>query len=430
MIDALDLTTVLLLLIAGGMAVASWYLARSWPRVIVAVWAAVCFLVPIWVGAQAGLYFSVLTAIMLIALAAWSVSSLAVSIVDVLVLGFALLVLAAFLFGGSTWGHVLIVFLGWFVPYAWGRAVMTRVEPAWLYSCIAVGATAAGLLGIIEFLTGFNPFVQIAMPNSAWRTWHELQPRAEFLRVEGAFGHSIAYGSALAIGSVFVIVARWPVWPRLVCLSVIVVAVVLSFSRIALLGLAVSLVLALLLLGRWTATSMRIAVSSALVVAAVIAAPMLRKVFAAAGEEAGNSAEYRSDLVALFSEMRLLGIASTWTVLPSGETYYGSFRSIDSELVLTGLRFGLLPLLALLGGILALLVSILRNRVTPASIALVAQLPALATVALITQYGYLVWFVAGLAVTSAARDRPDRMLLPTHDAVIVTGVERERSGIR
>ena len=91
--------------------------------------------------------------------------------------GFVLLVLAAYLAGGSTWGHVLIVLFGWLVPYVWGRFVLVRVEAEWLYACIAVAATAAAVLGIIEFATGFNPFVGIAMPNGAWRTW-PLQPRA------------------------------------------------------------------------------------------------------------------------------------------------------------------------------------------------------------------------------------------------------------
>ena len=131
-----------------------------------------------------------------------------------------MLVLAAFLFRGSTWGHVLIVLFGWFVPYVWGRFVLVRVEPEWLYACIAVVATAAAVLGIIEFSTGFNPFVGIVMPNGAWRTWHELQPRGGFVRAEGAFGHSIAFASALAMSSVFVIVTRWPVLARLACLTV------------------------------------------------------------------------------------------------------------------------------------------------------------------------------------------------------------------
>ena len=117
--------------------------------------------------------------------------------------------------------------------------------------------------------------------------------------------------------------------------------------------------------------------------------------FTEAGEEAGGSAEYRSDLVTLIREMRPLGITTSWTVLPSGETYYGSFQSIDSELVLTGLRFGVLPLLVLIAVIVACVLSLIRGRATPAAVAVAAQIPAFAAVALITQYGYLVMVPRG-----------------------------------
>ena len=54
MTDGLDLRTVLLLLVAVAALVAAWFVARRAPRLVVAGWAAVCFLVPIWVGVQAG----------------------------------------------------------------------------------------------------------------------------------------------------------------------------------------------------------------------------------------------------------------------------------------------------------------------------------------------------------------------------------------
>ena len=427
MTDDLDLRTVLLLLAAAGALFAAWYVARSAPRLVVAGWAAVCFLVPIWVGVQAGVYWSALTAVTLVALAAWSTTTFTFSYVDVLVVGFVVLVIAAFLVGGSTWGHVLIVLFGWFVPYVWGRFVLARVDAQWLYACIAVAATVAAVLAIVEFATGFNPFVGITMPNSAWRTWHELQPRAGFVRAEGAFGHSIAFASALAMSSVFVVVTRWPAWLRLACLTVIITAVGMSFSRIGMITLAIALVLAVLLLGRWITRWMRVGIAVLLLVAAAIALPLLGDVFTEAGEEAGGSAEYRSDLVTLIREMRPLGITSSWTVLPTGETYYGSFQSIDSELVLTGLRFGLLPLLALVVVIVACVLSVLRGRATPAAVAVAAQVPAFATVALITQYGYLVWFLAGLAVTSYKLDRADSISPPGRDSsTIVDGARRER----
>lgn len=422
----LDLRTVLLLLLAAGAFAAVWYVARSAPRLVVAGWAAVCFLVPIWVGVQAGIYWSAVTAVTAVALAAWSTSDVTFSYVDVLVVGFAVLVLVAYVVGGSTWGHVLIVLIGWMVPYVWGRVVLARVDPGWLYSCIAVAATAAAVFGIIEFATGFNPFVGIAMPNGAWRTWHELQLRGGFVRAEGAFGHSIAFASALAMSSVFVIVTRWPIWTRLACLSVIITAVGMSFSRIGMITLAITLVLAALLLGRWITRSMRLGVVVLLVVAAMIAMPLLGDVFTAAGEEAGGSAEYRSDLALLVGEMRALGITASWTVLPTGETYYGSFQSIDSELVLSGLRFGILPLIALVAAIVSCVLGLLRGRATPAAVAVAAQVPAFATVALITQYGYLAWFLAGVAVASYKLERADSISPPGRERSTVDGARRER----
>lgn len=426
MTNDLDLRTILLLLLAGAAFVAAWFVARSAPRVAVAGWAAVAFLVPIWVGVQAGVYWSAVTAVTVVALAAWSTADFTFSYVDLLVVGFALLVLVAYVVGGSTWGHVLIVLVGWLVPYAWGRLVLARVEPGWLYSCIAVAATAAAVLGIIEFATGFNPFVGIVMPNGAWRTWHELQPRAEFVRAEGAFGHSIAFASALAMSSVFVLVTRWPGWTRLACLSVIIAAVGMSFSRIGMITLVITLVVAVLLLGRWIGRTVRLGAVALLAVAAAVAVPLLADVFTAAGEEAGGSAEYRSDLVTLLGEMRALGITTSWTVLPTGETYYGSFQSIDSELVLTGLRFGILPLIALVLALVTCILGLFRGRATPAAVAVAAQIPAFATVALITQYGYLAWFLAGVAVASYKLERADSISPPGRERSTADGARRER----
>ena len=182
MTDGLDLRTVLLLLVAVGALVAAWYVARRAPRLVVAGWAAVCFLVPIWVGVQAGIYWSAVTAVTAVALAAWSTSDFTFSYVDVLVVGFALLVLAAYVVGGSTWGHVLIVLFAWLVPYVWGRVVLARVEAGWLTSCIAVAATAAAVLGIIE-----SPRASTRSSGSSCRT------------ARGAPGTSCSRGAASSV---------------------------------------------------------------------------------------------------------------------------------------------------------------------------------------------------------------------------------------
>ena len=50
-------------------------------------------------------------------------------------------------------------------------------------------------------------------------------------------------------------------------------------------------------------------------------------------------------------------------------------------------------------------VVVLAGRGSPAAVAVASQIPALATVALITQYFPFLWFVAGVAVSSYSVDR-------------------------
>ena len=69
---------------------------------------------------------------------------------------------------------------------------------------IADVAVAAAVLGILEFATSFNPWVLVPGPEPLYSTWKDLQPRGGMLRIEGAFGHSIAMGTVLAMSSAFV----------------------------------------------------------------------------------------------------------------------------------------------------------------------------------------------------------------------------------
>ena len=121
--------------------------------------------------------------------------------------------------------------------------------------------------------------------------------------------------------------------------------------------------------------------------------------FLAAGDEAAGSADYRVDLIALVPDMTWFGVSPSFTVLSDGTLYYGDYRSIDSTILLMGLRFGLVPMLLFCLMLVVATVSVFV-RPSPAAVALVAQIPALTSVALITQYGVFLWFVGGLAVAS------------------------------
>ncbi|MCX7523041.1 hypothetical protein OSC27_12230 [Microbacterium sp. STN6] len=386
--------------IALAALVGAFFFFRWSPKMLMAVWALTLFLIPIWVGVQAGVFYSAITVITILVIATSTLKGARLSIVDLLLLTFTVLLIAARLLGWITWGHLLIALVGWMVPYLGGRLISSRVAVEWIHTCLAGGAVVASLLAIVEFLTGFNFFVLLRFPNGIYTTWGTLQYRGGLLRVEGAFGHSIALGATLAMCSVFILVARWPLWLRVVSLLVVAIATGLTFSRIGLIGLAITVVVSLILLRREITRALRTAVTVIMAVAAIIGIPLLVDVFTEAGQEAAGSAEYRTDLLSLVHDMSPLGITSSWDVLPNGETYYGSFQSIDSELILTGLRFGLIPLLLIIAALVCCLIAALRGRATPSSIALIGQIPAFATVALITQYASVAWFVAGLAVAT------------------------------
>ena len=155
----------------------------------------------------------------------------------------------------------------------------------------------------------------------------------------------------------------------------------------------------------------RAAVTAGVVVVAAAVAPFVQAVFVDAGTEASASSDYRGDLYSLVPGMGILGTTPEAHRGSDGRVFYGPFRSIDSQLVLTGLTFGLLVAGAVLVALAVGVWLVLRGYATAATIALVAQIPALASVALITQYATLVWFLAGVAATSQILRR-DAVPLP------------------
>lgn len=403
--DAETLNLLLLLGVAGVAGVAGVFLAQMTPRLLFVIWIVCLFFLPIWLGVQLGVFFSGVTVISLLIIAAGDWLSVSLSPADFLVLGFALLVVLACGFGWSTWGHGSIVLVGWIIPYLAGRVLLSKISLNWMYSSIAVAATVAAFLAIIEFATGTNFFVLLHANNGLFSTWGPLQFRGGLLRAEGAFGHSIALGAVLAMSSVFVLSTKWSIWIRLSMLGIVAVGTGITFSRIGLIGLAITTVTGLLFLRNEISRWARVATTAVLLLVAAAGIPRLLAVFSDAGQEASGSAEYRSDLLVLLRDVVPLGITPSWNVLPNGETYYGSFQSVDSEVVLTALRFGYLPLLFLFGGLVLCLLSVFRGNATPPSIALLGQIPGFATVALITQYATFVWFIAGLAVAIASLKR-------------------------
>ncbi|WP_347756894.1 hypothetical protein [Agrococcus sp. ProA11] len=398
-----------LALCAGGVGL---LLFRASPRLTFVTWTLVLFFVPIWIGATVGFFWAALTLITIAAIIA-NLADLRLTVVDGFVAVFTLLVLVLYALNLATLSASIIAILQWVLPYAWGRLVLTRVPARFVVQTIAAVAVAAALLALIEFATRTNLFVLVP-GQGAYAQWSSLQPRAAFLRAEGAFGHSIALGASLAMSSAFVVAARWRTPVTLLALAALVGAVVVTFSRIGLITLGLTLALSVLLLPGIRRTVRWTIVAGGLAAGALIVS-FIGSVFAEAGDEAGGSADYRGDLFTLLLEVRPLGTAGDWADRLVGGVYLGNFaQSVDNTLLLIALRFGWVPMLVVVLVLVATATGLLRGRANPASIAVTAQLPALLAVALITQFGMFLWFLAGLAIAWDARPRDEleRRLTP------------------
>lgn len=390
-------------LIVANLGLAIWLLIRRDARWAMVLWTATLFFTPVYLSfGVAGVTLTILdVTTILVLVSCLPGARLRWSVIDSLMVIVLICMFAGLLFGAVR-GHMQEVVLSWVLPYAWGRVVVARVGMDWIATCIGVAAVAASMLAIVEFATGVNIFVLI--PGVAGAQWTQLQYRGGLLRAEGAFGHSISLGSSLAISAAFVLAARWKTLWKSLALAVVITGIVVTFSRIGLVGLSLVLGFSLLFLGHYIRRVQRLVVFGLALVGMAVALPFITVVFDDAGQEASGSADYRGDLLSLLDDMALIGISPAREVSPRGIDYYGGYRSIDSALILTGLRHGMIPLLLFLVMLAICAWVVLSGRGNPAAVAVLSQVPALATVALITQYAQFIWFAAGLAVASYSLD--------------------------
>lgn len=292
----------------------------------------------------------------------------------------------------------LSVLVIWCTAYVVGRLVLLHVEASRLYAIIAVVFGLVGLLALVEFATGWHGLSSWGPSNGARVTWGTIQERAGLSRAEGAFGHSIALGSTLAMTAVLTLQARLPGFVRLGLIALMTGGVAVTLSRGSLVCLALGLLLALLFVTDRRVRELRPAVAVMSVAGLLFLAPVVLGVFSEAGTEATGSAEYRGDLLSLLDVVEIVGRSAAIQVTPQGNTYINGFRSIDNQLLVFGLNFGWL----MIGVVIALMavaaVALVSGRATLPCAAMVAQAPALISVALITQYAVFFWFVLGLSI--------------------------------
>ena len=389
------------LALVGGLAALVFFR----PKVGVLLWLMTVAFVPFWMGASFVVYFVPTSLLGILLLAAMRPGIPRLGAADLIVAFFFVACLAPVLVGGGTQSTVFGALSQWLVAFLLGRLLPGKVDVRWIYTCAAVIFTVVAGLAVLEFFLAWNPFVTLGPANDLHIKWGNLQGRGTLLRAEGAFGHSIALGCSLALALPMVMAASFGVRTRVLMVVVMLGGVGVTISRISMICAVLAVLLTIAFVSG-VPRRLKVSILALLAVAAAALAPSFIAIFDTAGDEATNSANYRGDLLQLVPDIDLLGISSAAYRSPTGELFFGRFQSIDSQVLFTGLTYGWFALAAgvalLVGGVIV----VLRGRGTAATVAVVAQIPALATVALITQYSMWFWFVAGLAVFTQVNGIP------------------------
>jgi hypothetical protein len=402
-------------LLALALAALFVLVARRWPLVLATGYLVVMGLVPIWTGLSVKVFVQpqVAMGMLVVAVAIPQLRRLGarLSPVDLVVGVFFLACLAPVAVGGSSVSYLFLAGVQYPGAYLVGRILPVLVGQGRLLVVVTAVFALVAVLALVEHLTGTNLFRSFPGSSAVHGQWEGIQLRGGVARAEGAFGHSIALGASLAMSLPMVLAAPVRVLVRVGAAVLILSAVVVTFSRIGLITACIGVVLSIIASSELP-RRLRILLAAAGTGVAVVAVPLLSEVFLAAGDEATNSAAYRGHLVSLIGDIGVLGASSVFDRGPDGSVSFGAFGSIDSALILQGLWFGWASVAVAVALLAAAAVAVVLRRAGAPTIAMAAQIPALATVALITQYATMLWFVAGFAVCAqAARKMPAQALL-------------------
>ncbi|TFI44665.1 hypothetical protein E4P29_07890 [Rhodococcus sp. 1R11] len=181
--------------------------------------------------------------------------------------------------------------------------------------------------------------------------------------------------------------------------AIVVIGTVTTLSRGPMLSAIVAVVLAVVLLARGVSTAVRFWTVVAGTLIALFAVPPLLQKFGEISNELDPSTAYRENLwTDIPGDLNWINQVRNVGVDPAGRSLRRNLGSVDSTPLLIGLDFGWIIVGLFTACIAIASWRVMSRKGSVAEIAVVAQIPTLATVALITQYGAAVWFFAGLAV--------------------------------
>lgn len=383
--------------VAALLALLLFFASVVHPKFAVVVWlTSVCFL-PFWVGVDNPFYLPASSLAGLVVLGgAFVKNPWRIGRIDIAVLLFCALCLVCGVVGLSRPGDVTNVVTQWLLSFLIGRLLVQRAGPSFTYRAIAYIFTAAAICSIIEFFLDWNPYYSWVIDNTQYLAWGHEQDRGGIVRAEWAFGHSIALGCSLAMAIPIVLACNFRSAVRTGLIALLLGGTVVSFSRSGMISAVFALLLAMLFFSSKEKTRGRLAVVLTLGAIAWFAIPKILAVFAEEGRRATISADYRLTLIDLIPSMNPLGLAKGYTEPSRGEFYFQGFKSIDSTFVLLGVSFGYFVALLALAGVVWLAWQVIRRTSSAPAISILAVVPALFTVALITQFGSVFWFFLGM----------------------------------
>lgn len=395
-------------LAAMSAAVVAAVLLRQRPMVLLGLWLSTICIVPYWLGVPFPVFIPVLVPVAaLIVLALWGRPIGGISAADAVVIMGAFMLVVMVAIGSIRVFDGLVLAGQWLMPYWAGRMLFMQLDVAKAIRAIAIFGSFLGAAATVEFFADWHPFSTLVLDNYASKSWSWIQYRAGYPRSEWSLGHSIALGNVIAMTAPFLLLAQWSLRRKLVLGAVALSGVVCTLSRNALVAFILGLVIVVALrsarglVARWTVVILGC-------VAALAGLALAGALLQSAADEIARSTESRFQLLAVLRTVKVFGESGTFVMLRGGDPGYvsesfagGVVRSVDSAFVYLALNTGWVVTIMLTS--LLLIASTKISVRNPAAIAVIAQIPTLLTVALITQYSSMLWLLVGAAISIPLR---------------------------
>ncbi|GCE36404.1 hypothetical protein Rhow_001770 [Rhodococcus wratislaviensis] len=399
-------TPLLAISAAGFVAVLSILWGR--PRLALVAWLLSVAMIPCWIGLSMFAYVPIQSLVAMMAIAAMTGKGYFERTgFDVYVVLFLVLSLVAVVLAGSNQGIWMEFALQWALSYFVARWLISATGIPFAVNATAIIFSVVGGLAVLELLLLWHPYQGWNMNNLEFATWGEIQQRGGRDRSEWAFGHSIALGGSLALALPFIFKTSYGCIWKTAMLLLMFSGILVSASRSALIAGIFALSLCAIfyvknVYGRFTLLAMFSGIL-------ILTLSVFQEFTRGDTTEEHDSAFYRNEIYqTLPDDFSLFGKSSIVTFSSAG-VRVGQFESIDSSFLYIGVNFGWLIVMMLTVPLVLCGYRLIAGRSSIAEVSLLGQIPLLATVALITQYQSLLFFVVGFAVQIAIASKRDRM---------------------